>query len=314
LVFYYPWWDGYNTTTQTPRPKWSECTLTWSTSDGDTGDHYHPDFDANGVFDPAVDLYDDRDQNTVRVQMQRMRYASVSGLISSWWGPNSPENTKLRWVIWPVAQQRSGVKVTAYYETYRPDGSGTDPNEMKRFMDALLSLYKQNPARFVTLGGRPALFVYEPGNTNCSRLDQWTQALDYAQQRYGVRPYLLLDMGANIPSCFNWRRTDFGWHEYDPGSSGFVASVADGKLQTVTIRPGFWRCSRPTPGQPRELSGCQNNVHNGNASCAAYFQLITSWNEWLEMSSVEPAVEWYSPSGAGQYLDILATFPPYACW
>jgi hypothetical protein len=40
------------------------------------------------------------------------------------------------------------------------------------------------------------------------------------------------------------------------------------------------------------------------------FQLVTTYNEWGEGSSVEPAQQWASASGKGIYLDILRDIPP----
>ncbi len=35
------------------------------------------------------------------------------------------------------------------------------------------------------------------------------------------------------------------------------------------------------------------------------WQLITTFSEWGEGTAVEPAAEWASSSGFGQYLDVL---------
>ena len=45
------------------------------------------------------------------------------------------------------------------------------------------------------------------------------------------------------------------------------------------------------------------------ATSGARLQLIVSFNEWGEGSSVESADEWASPSGFGQYLDVLHDTP-----
>jgi hypothetical protein len=37
----------------------------------------------------------------------------------------------------------------------------------------------------------------------------------------------------------------------------------------------------------------------------APWQLVTTFNEWGEGTSVEPAEEWSSASGYGAYLDVL---------
>ncbi len=38
---------------------------------------------------------------------------------------------------------------------------------------------------------------------------------------------------------------------------------------------------------------------------SAPWQLVTTFNEWVEGTSVEPSPEWLSESGYGVYLDIL---------
>lgn len=273
--------------------------------------HYHPDFNVNGIFEPPIDLYNDGILSTVVTQMQRMQAGNIGALIASWWGTSSSEAGKFAGVITEAAVQVPGVKITAYYESERE--GGRDLTSMEEFMDYVIGgVFMNNTYKphFLTLGGRPVLFVYDPGNTDCGLLNAWNQALNHAQEQYGVRPFLVVDMASNVPGCTNYSPADFAWHQYDTGSGGYTEVYANGFLQTLTIRPGFWRCSSPTPGQQRSLSAWQANVNYANSRHAAYFQLITSWNEWLEMSSVEPAVEWYSPSGLGHYLDILAQFPP----
>ena len=41
------------------------------------------------------------------------------------------------------------------------------------------------------------------------------------------------------------------------------------------------------------------------AKTAVKWQLMTTFNEWGEGTSVEPATEWPSASGYGYYLDVL---------
>ena len=40
-------------------------------------------------------------------------------------------------------------------------------------------------------------------------------------------------------------------------------------------------------------------------SSGAEFQLVTTFNEWGEGTAVEPAPEWASSSGNGNFLDVL---------
>jgi hypothetical protein len=35
------------------------------------------------------------------------------------------------------------------------------------------------------------------------------------------------------------------------------------------------------------------------------FELVTTWNEWVDGSNIESATQWASPDGYGQYVDVL---------
>ena len=271
-AFYYPWWDGYDTVNDRPRRKWSDCTMTWSTEDGDTGDHYHPDFNGNGLFEKEIDLYDDGLLSTMVTHMERMSSAAVGGLIASWWGPSSGSGSKFP-NIWDAAVNVPSVDVTGYYETAQRNG--TTLGNMQQFLDTMLGYYIQDSSRFLkTADGRPVLFVYDPGNHDCARLDQWKTALDYGEQTYGVRAFLVVDMGNEVPShCTNWnpptsrgtstrrRRARGTWRPGPPGSSrpsrSGPASGAAGTRDPgryATSSPGRTTCSRPTRPTPSTSS------------------------------------------------------------
>lgn len=205
------------------------------------------------------------------------------------------------------------VNITTYYEVENKPQLDDYP-KMKDWLILMVTKWLQHPDRILTTsdGMRPIVFVYNPGNTQCAKLDLWKQALDEVQGVYHVRPVLVVDMADNLQTrCTNHSSRDFIWHEYaPPPSEGYTETWAYHKRQTITIRPGFWRHSGRQAQQQRRLTDWQSKVNWANNRHAQHFQLITSWNEWLEMSSVEPGVEWWSSSGLGSYLDILAQFPP----
>ena len=313
-TFYYPWWNGFDTATQTPREKWSECSSTWD----DSSAHFHPDFNADGDFVKATDLYDDRSTSVMITHMQRMVAANITGLIASWWGPGTGEDWKFLRYILPAADSVRWVDVTTYYEEERP--GGREDEQIRNYVDEMLAASQDNPARFLRLWDssreeyvRPVLFVYDPGYTNCGILDLWKAALDAAESVFGVRPLLVVDMADDVQTrCTNHSAADFAWHAYAPaGSAGYTQTWAYGQRQTNTVRPGFWPCTMTSEsdGQVRSLSAWQSNVNWANSHQPKFFQLITSWNEWLEMTAVEPSSDWHSTSGLGQYLDILAQNP-----
>ena len=72
---------------------------------------------------------------------------------------------------------------------------------------------------------------------------------------------------------------------------------------SYSISPGFWLKGQAVR-LARDLTRWAQNVRDMVAS-GAKWQLVTTFSEWGEGTIVEPATEWASASGFGQYLDVL---------
>jgi hypothetical protein len=118
--------------------------------------------------------------------------------------------------------------------------------------------------------------------------DRWKQANT-------VGAYVALKVFAGYANCASQPNA---WHQYSPA----VASDQQGSA-SFSVSPGFWLKGNPVR-LPRDLTRWSQNVRDMVAS-GAKWQLVTTFNEWGEGTSVEPALEWASTSGFGQYLDIL---------
>src|SRR6185503_11299628 len=122
----------------------------------------------------------------------------------------------------------------------------------------------------------------------CGMADRWKQGNT-------VGAYIVLKVFGGYTACTS--QPD-GWHQYAP------AAAADSqKPYSHTISPGFWLKSDAVR-LTRDLNRWNQNIRDMVAS-GANFQLITTFNEWGEGTSVESAVEWASTSGYGAYLDAL---------
>jgi hypothetical protein len=75
------------------------------------------------------------------------------------------------------------------------------------------------------------------------------------------------------------------------------------------IAPGFDERSEAEPRLTRDLGRWRADVAAMLASDARW-QLVLSFNEWPEGTSVESAREWATPSGHGAYLDVLHELLP----
>jgi hypothetical protein len=91
-----------------------------------------------------------------------------------------------------------------------------------------------------------------------------------------------------------------GWHEYLVTASG-ESSLG---RSSYTIAPGYWWADDANPALPRDTARWDTNIGRMAAS-GADWQLVLSFNEWGEATSVESATEWPSASGHGVYVDKL---------
>jgi hypothetical protein len=347
VAIYYPWWDGVRPpgtrcSLSNPNlvaapdgrcPKWSEIRNFW----------FHPDFDANGVFDwrpwpektSSVDLYDDQNIEVVMTQINRMARAGISGLVASWWNLGDETDAKLQGVIFDALEQQRYPLVdgTFYYESKgHNDQGGWYDNAFFRLKD----LWERHRTRVLVTGdGRPVVFVYAPWYTgssnNCATFRWWKErVLDPFERDFGVRPFLVADFHDDaLTNCAAYHnKGDWGWHRYGPPSGSYYTERwAYGFRNTQTLSPGFTRECWPqreygpvecdprrreteyeTPRNPQAFEAAATMAQSYRKR-ARYFQIITTCNEWLEFTAVEPAVEWWSSSGLGTYLDILAAHP-----
>jgi hypothetical protein len=85
------------------------------------------------------------------------------------------------------------------------------------------------------------------------------------------------------------------WHQYGPSTA-----YSEHLPHSAVVSPGFWHAKEASPRLGRDSVRFRNDVAAMEAS-GAFWQLVTTWNEWGEGTSVEPAAEFGST-----YLGILA--------
>jgi hypothetical protein len=121
----------------------------------------------------------------------------------------------------------------------------------------------------------------------------------WAQANASHADYIVLKVFAGYASCASQPDQ---WHQYAP------AVAEDHQAgHSFTISPGFWLATADVR-LARDLSRWQQDVAAMVASGEPW-QLVTTFNEWGEGTSVESATEWASASGYGAYLDVLHNAP-----
>ena len=87
------------------------------------------------------------------------------------------------------------------------------------------------------------------------------------------------------------------WHEYAPATQTEVTPTS------YSVSPGFWHKGNAMQ-LARSVSAFSTAVQAMKAS-NKQFELVTTWNEWVDGSNIESATQWASPDGYGQYVDVL---------
>lgn len=234
-------------------------------------------------YRPGGGFYDSGNADVIRRQIDAMRYGKIGAGIYSWWGAGS--NTDLRFKLYLAAARRTPFRWTLYVEDegYRD----LAPEEARADLEAIRDQYASAPA-YLRIGTRFVVFVYG-GVESCSVADRWTRANE------GIGAYLVLPAFAGFRDC---AAQPDSWHFY---SATIPAFELHG--YSYGINPGFWRPDEPQR-LGRDLERWKQNVRDMVAS-AEPLQLVVTFNEWGEGTSVEAADEWETPSGYGAYLDAL---------
>ena len=190
---------------------------------------------------------------------------NFAGLLSAAAGTN------FRWSLYYENESQGDPSVSQIQNdlTYIRDHYGSDPS-------------------FLRVNGKFVVFVYSDANDACGMADRWKQANT-------VGAYVVLKVFAGYATCANQPDS---WHQYSPA----VAADQQGTI-SYAISPGFWLKGQ-TVRLARDINRWAQNVKDMAAS-KANWQLVTTFSEWGEGTIVEPAAEWASASGYGQYLDVL---------
>jgi hypothetical protein len=238
-------------------------------------------------FTPSLGYYDSSSLALIKRHLRAMRWARIEAGISSWWGPGSITDRRLRRLLQVTARLHSPFRWSIYYEA-EAQGDPT-PAQIRADLTYLRNQYGGNPA-LLRLKGRFVVFVYADAGDGCGMVDRWKQANT-------VGAYVVLKVFPHYRSCPD--QPD-GWHQYAPGGAG--ADSQGG--YSFSVSPGFWKADEASPRLPRSISRWRRDVRTMVAS-RARFQLVTTFNEWGEATAVESARQWATRSGYGAYLDAL---------
>lgn len=234
-------------------------------------------------YTPSRGFYDSGSRSVIEAQIGAMQYAHLDAAIVSWWGRRSRPDLRLPKLLSATA---TGFHWAIYDEQ---EGQGNpSPTAIRRDLLYLRARAASSPA-YLRIGGRFVVFVYAQPSDGCGMVRRWAAANT-------VGAYIVLKVFPGYRSC---RPQPDGWHQYSPDT----AQNSQGRY-SFSISPGFFKANESTPRLVRNPATWQKAAADMVAS-RAQFQLVTTFNEWVEGTAVESAREWASASGYGTYLDVL---------
>jgi len=233
-------------------------------------------------YKPSLGFYD-ASQAVTQKHIEAMQYGGIQAGIASWWGQGSRTDTRISGLLQAAAG--TSFRWSIYYEN-ESLGNPT-VTQLRNDLTYIRDNYGSDPS-FLRVDGRFVVFVYADGGDACGMADRWMEANT-------VGAYVVLKVFAGFRNCASQPDS---WHQYSP------AVAADHqKGLSYAIAPGFWK-KGDSVRLARDLSRWYQNINDMIAS-GARWQLITTFNEWGEGTSVEGAKEWETDSGYGAYLDAL---------
>ncbi|WP_328430140.1 ThuA domain-containing protein [Streptomyces sp. NBC_00443] len=280
-LFYYPWYGS---------PAVNGGWRHWQ-----QGGHAPPDSIGADLY-PALGPYDSGDfDGAVAQHMKWIARSGVGVLVYSWWGRGSYEDRLARGVL--DAAQEQGIQVAWHLEPY----SGRTGASTAADIEYINSTYGSHPAfhRSADHGNKGAFYVFQSLDiTDWTALDQVTDTS------------IVLAQTTDTTKIAHFS----GMYTYD-GIAGATApgwkqagdhARANGLIWAPSVAPGYID-DRAVPGNTtptverangaaydRQWSNALNPAVGGSPTWVS----VTSFNEWHEGSSIEPA-DSTPPAGRG---------------
>jgi hypothetical protein len=237
-------------------------------------------------FLPSLSFYSADDAEVIRDHTEAMRYAHLDAAIYSWWGPSGYPPTDERFWRYLAAARATTFRWAVYYER---EGYEDPPvAKIRSDLTYVRDRYASKPA-YLTVDGRFVVFVYADGADGCGTAARWVAANT-------VGAYVVLSGFGGWAEC-QWQPQ--AWHQYSADREEYSFSPT-----SFMISPGFDEASQPDAARPRDLEAWRRSIADMVASQAPW-QVVISFNEWPEGTSVESGLGWETESGFGAYLDAL---------
>lgn len=229
------------------------------------------------AYTPSLGQYSS-DLGIAQAHIAMLRYAKCRAGIASWWGPQSPYSPRIDILL--KAAEGTKFKWCLYYER---EGYG-DPSPAELVGDLDFARQWTAHPNYLRIKGKPVIFAYAASNDGAQMAARW-EAASAGKWHVCLKLFHGFEDALAQPDS---------WHEYAPANP-----ISDFRPYSVSVSPGFAMSGQPVRLE-RDVDRFRADVKTMNES-AAFWNLVTTFNEWGEGTAVEPALEYGTV-----YLDALA--------
>lgn len=254
----------------------------------------------NHVADIPSETYVSRDPNTIARHIDQANGAGIDSFVVSWLGPGNPTDERFKMML-DIAGGKN-FSATIDFEANKYGSREALINALNYVRDQLMP-----HGAFARVNGKPILFFWRQ---QVRSVDEWAAIRNVVDPN---RDQVWIAEGVNVA----YQRVFDGHHLYSIAWSPDVnytlndwskrvrRAGAD-KLWVATVMPGYddTRTTRADRfARNRENGNFYRSTWNAALASRPDFVIITSFNEWVEGSQIEPSVTY-----GNLYLDLTREY------
>jgi glycoprotein endo-alpha-1,2-mannosidase len=272
---------------------------------------------------PVLGEYDDRDASTLKAHFDWCRYAGISVLSCSWWGPGSGEDITTKDYMLKHTDL-GDLKICLHYETAGMTNNFTSLANVGPDITYIAENYFDHP-NYYKIDCKPVIVVYLTRVLQYrGMLDDFVQEARNSASNLGYDLYIIGDHAfgsapgfagnidkldaitnydvygstgvsgyAGLNGATDYTADQADWRDLAHSSGiGFVPAVSPG-FNDKGVRDGHEPLSRKLTGEA-EFGSLFTELLRGAKPLADTSSrnliMITSWNEWHEDTQIEPVM------------------------